>query len=111
MTAGERNKGVSFQKRGADGQGRAGKGAFAEQFQRRAKVLYPVGGETVMQQRLQGKAPAILTVPEDEGTRTIATSWRAELLEWPNHLFEVKSVAPGREPRTIDLTCEALALG
>lgn len=97
---------VEFQTQTTDARGRP-LGVWETQFERRAEVIYVRGGEGVMQGRLQGKTPAILTVQDDADTRTLTTAWRAKLTDWPRHEFNIRGIAPAKTPRQIDLTCEA----
>lgn len=52
-----------------------------------AHVLYLRGSEAVMQARMQSKNPAIITVRDTPGSRTITSEWRAEI---EGKTFEIK---------------------
>ncbi|MCM5691431.1 phage head closure protein [Sinorhizobium meliloti] len=59
-----------------DGYGNEIAGPFETQATVHAKFHFLRGGEEVMQGRLAGKQPAIVTVRSSVATRTLTTSWR-----------------------------------
>lgn len=50
---------------------------WAEQFQRRAQVIYSRGNESVEAARLAGRSIYKVKLRNDSGTRSITTDWRA----------------------------------
>lgn len=100
---------ASFQKRALDADERP-LGPFAEQFTRLADVAFTglrAGGETVLQGRLQGRAPATMTVRDDRDTRLIDASWRAVIAAGPMAgTYNVRGKAPTHRAGWIVLTVD-----
>jgi len=95
MPAGKIRFRVAFDKRVAatdDGYG-AKPGDWVEQFQRSCGIQYLKGGEQVIEQRMAGVVPAILTVRTDSKTRLIDNSWRARDLA-SGATFNIKAIPP-----------------
>lgn len=83
----------SFQSRDPDANGDP-LGPFAPRFTVSARTIYLRGSEPVMQQRLQGQQPIVLTIREEPRTRQITNAWRAvDVLT--GYAYNVTSVSPG----------------
>ncbi len=77
-TAAELRHKIDLQVRaiGDDGYGNPTVGEWETQATVHAKFHYLRGGEEVMQGRLAGKQPAIITVRQNAATRALTTDWR-----------------------------------
>lgn len=71
-------------------------GAFAESFQRSARIVTKFGGEQVFAARQTGVQPVTITVRADPQTKTIKPNWRAVVVSgeaWPvGTVFDLQSV-------------------
>lgn len=83
----------SFQSREPDANGDP-LGPFATRFTLSTKVIHLRGTEAVMQQRLQGQQPVVLTIREAASTRQITNGWRA-VDAVTGYAYGITSVAPG----------------
>ena len=92
----------TFQQRGADGNGDR-RGAWAAGFTRWVEVTYLRGGEAVMQERLTGLQPVILTVRSDVLTRTISNGFRAFDESAAGRVANVTAAAASKTPGYIDI--------
>lgn len=77
--AGDMRERVRFEARATTGDeyGNPTAGAFVAQFTRAAKFKPLVGGEEVMQDRLGGIQPVVISVRHDSSTVRITPEWRA----------------------------------
>lgn len=77
-TAGELRHKIDLQVRSLvdDGYGNQIAGPYETQATARAKFHFLRGGEEVMQGRLAGKQPAIITIKQNAATRALTTEWR-----------------------------------
>ena len=81
-------------------------GDWAEQFQRSCGIQYLRGGEQVIEQRMAGVVPAILTVRTDSQTRLIDNSWRARDIA-SGATFNIKAIPPDDgKPLYTDFLCD-----
>lgn len=108
MPAGKLRFRVAFDKRDAasdDGYG-SKPGGWTEQFQRSCGIQYLRGGEQVIEQRMAGVVPAVLTVRVDTKTRLIDNSWRVRELA-SGATFNVRGIPPSDgKPLYLDLLCD-----
>lgn len=69
-----------------------------------AHVLYLRGSEAVMQARMQSKNPAIITVRDTPGSRTITSEWRAEIA---GKTYEIREdPRPSQDRRLLEMLAE-----
>lgn len=101
--AGKRRERLAFQQRGLDANGDR-LGDWEPGFSRWGRVLSRTLGEGVLQQRLQGRQPAELTVLADSGTRQITTAWR---MVWNGTPYNIRAVAPDETRAEIYILAEA----
>ncbi len=73
--AGQLRDRVSFQQRSLDVNGDR-RGAWVEEFTRPARIVALRGTEVVLQQRLAGVQPSVVTVRADAATRGVTNAWR-----------------------------------
>lgn len=97
---------VTFQQRAPDDNGDP-LGDWEDGFTRWAQVQYLRGGEGVIQGRLQGRDPAVITVRDEAATREITTAWRAVTQTGPQMTFNLRSWTPAKERGFIDILAEA----
>lgn len=112
MPAGKLRFTVAFDKRATaadDGKGLK-PGDWVEQFRRSCGIQYLRGGERVIEQRMAGVVPAVLTVRCDTDTRLINNSWRARELA-SGVAFNIRAIQPP-DPKllTIDILCDTGAV-
>jgi head-tail adaptor len=82
--AGEFDRRVTLQRRGADANGDR-TGAWGAVATRDARIVYLKGGEAVQGQRLEGEQPAVIYVRKDADTVLVDNAWRA---------FDARAAAP-----------------
>lgn len=107
MLAGQLRERFSFQKRvslAGDGYGNF-EGAWQAQFEVSGRRQMLRGGETVMQARLGGKQPSIISVRNSSQARTITTDWRAVDTR-SGDVWNIRSISPEEKRDGIDLLCE-----
>lgn len=106
--AGGRFQEFQFQKRlnSSDGYGNTLSSAWTTQFSERVEVLYLRGGEQVMASRLEGRQPAVMTVPTSANARSVTTDWRLVNKDDPTDIWNVRSISPAQNRRDIDMLCE-----
>jgi head-tail adaptor len=75
-TPGEMTRRVTFQAHGPDANGDP-LGAWADVVTRWAKITPNIGGEGVMDQRIEGTQPVVIYVRRDAETKAIDNSYRA----------------------------------
>ena len=97
---------ITFQRRALDVNGDR-LGAWEDDFTVAAQITWLRGSQPVMEQRLQGVQPAVLTVRSETRTRALVTPWRAVNARRIGQVFEIKSVAPARDAGFLDLLAEA----
>lgn len=107
MPAGKLRFQVAFDKRAAAADGGYGSkpGDWVEQFRRSCGIQYLRGGEQVIEQRMAGVVPAVLTVRVDSQTRLIDNSWRARDLA-SGASYNLRAVPPDDgKPLYMDFLC------
>lgn len=107
MAASEYRERIQFEQRGLDANNdRLGDFEPApDKWQVRARFIWLKGGESVMQSRLTGVAPAVVRVRTSEAMREITTAFRI-VDRKTGMTFNIRSVMPVRETRVIDFTCD-----
>lgn len=104
--AGDLRDRVLFQFRSPDPNGDA-LGAWADGFTVWAQIIWLRGNlrgsEAVMQQRLEGKQPVIITVRDSSQARQIDPSWRVVNARNDLQVFNITSAAPAKERGFIDI--------
>lgn len=99
---------VLFQRRSVDANGDR-LGDWEDGFERWGEVAYMAlrhGGEIVLQGRLQGTAPASISVRDDSETRDITSAWRARAVSGYPATFNIRSIAPSQRVGWLHMTCE-----
>lgn len=89
----------------SDGQGGTEDGWVEDTYVCRAHFLYLRGGEAVLQGRLAGKQPVVVTIWSSAGSRAIAPSWRMRDRR-RNYQYNVRSIVPTDDRLYLELTCE-----
>ncbi|WP_303698774.1 head-tail adaptor protein [Brevundimonas naejangsanensis] len=89
----------AFQQRG----GSAGRAEWDAGFTRWTEVTWLRGSEAVMQDRLTGVQPVILTVKEDGETRSITAGFRAVDLRNGANAANVTGVSPAKKRGFLDI--------
>lgn len=100
--AGDLNQRWRFQPRGEDANGDR-TGGWEEGFTVWAQVVWLRGTEAVMQDRLSGMQPVIITVRASLATRGITPGFRAVDARNAKNVANVTAVAPAREAGFIDI--------
>jgi head-tail adaptor len=102
---GKRRDRVTFQQRSLDANGdRLGAWDSANGFTRWARVKPKVGGEGVLQARLQGQHIVEISVLNDSSTDDIATAWRAV---WKSVNYNIRNVLPSEDRSEFLILAEA----
>lgn len=83
--------------------GPARRGEWEVGFTRWTEVVWLRGSETVMQDRLTGVQPVILTVKEDIETRSITAGFRAVDLRNGANTANVTAVSPAKKRGFLDI--------
>lgn len=100
MTTGMLRERMRFQRRGSgdDGFGNtiAGAGAFETDFTVWAHLRPLRGSETVLQSRLQGRQPYVVTVRQSSETRAVDPTWQIVDANDDTRVFSVN--APSTDP-------------
>lgn len=109
MAAGKLRERLHFQKRAEtdDGYGNPVSGDFATQFTRAARVRSLRGSEPIINQRLQGVQPVVVTVRTDSSTKTIDAAWRAVDSRDATKVYNIRAVTPDEKGAYIDFLAEA----
>jgi SPP1 family predicted phage head-tail adaptor len=81
-------------------------GEWVEQFTVWAKKVMLRGGENVMASRLQGRAPAVLTIRYSIQASAISTDWRCTDTR-TSEVFNIRQATVSPKRDFIDLLCEA----
>lgn len=68
-----------------------------------ADVLYLRGTEAVMQDRLTGLQPVVITVRDSSLSRKITNAWRALDSRSPDRIANITSVGPSRRRGFLDI--------
>lgn len=103
--AGKMRERVTFQQRGLDANGDR-LGDWEAGFDAAADMTWLRGTEAVMQARLQGRQPVVITVYEEDRTRAVTNAWRAVDARDTTRVFDIKSVAPARRRGFLDILAE-----
>lgn len=92
--AGQLRERVTFQRRTAskDGYGNSVAG-WQDQFTTAAELRPRLGGEAVLQERLAGRQPYLLTVRHFSQTAMVTPEWRAVDARNTNRVFNIRSVS------------------
>lgn len=96
----------TFQKRGPDANGDP-LGDWADQFTISAGTIYLKGSEPVMEQRLQGVQPVVLTVRDETRTRLITTAWRAVNARDTSLKYDIKGNSPAKDTGFRDVLAQS----
>lgn len=83
---------------------------WVESCRCQAAIRWLRGGETVMQGRLAGRQPAVVTVDRSPATRAIGTDWRMRLIEGGQageQVFAIRAIVPSDDWAEVELTCES----
>jgi hypothetical protein len=103
-TAADLRERFRFERRAVDGNGDRLGAWGADAFERSAAPKWLNGGEGVLQQRLAGTQPVILTVRYDSKTRAVDGTWRAvDVRNSPEVRYEIRSKHPAPDPRFIEI--------
>ncbi len=106
MRAGLLTERFEFQEREQAGDGYGNEqGAWRPQFERSVGRLMLRGGEQVMASRLEGRAPAVITIRACSQTRRITTDWRARDVR-SEDIWNIRSISPSEKRDYIDLLVE-----
>lgn len=97
---------VSFQQRGLDANGDR-LGDWEDGLERKASIRFLRGGEGVLEGRLAGRMPAVISIRDDSDTREITSAWRARTLTGIAYTFDIKSITPAKERGYLDILSEA----
>lgn len=103
--AGELREQIAFQRRSNDANGDP-LGDWVGVFVRSTKVMNLRGGEAVMQQRIQGKQPAILVVRACPETRALDNSFRA-VNERTGQVYELSAASEATDQRWMEVLAVA----
>lgn len=103
--AGQLKDSVTLQQRAADENGDRLSDTWGDDIVRNARIVYLRRGETVLEARLQGVQPAVITVYRDANVDQVTNGWRAVSRE--GRVFDIKSVAPQENGVFVDFTAEA----
>lgn len=91
---------VRFQRRAADANGDR-LGAWKDVQTVWAQITYLRGGEGVLQERLAGNQPVVISIRDSSFARDIDNSWRAV---GPEGAYDIASNAPSRTRGFRDIT-------
>jgi len=82
---------------------------YSEQFRRECAMMYLRGGETVQAARLDGRQPAVVTVPIDSDTELVTpTRWRLRDIRTGKE-FNIQAIVPTDDMQDLELTCISFA--
>ena len=87
-----------------DGQGGVNEG-WTETHVCRANFRYLRGSETVLQSRLSGKQPVVVTIRECAAARAIGTGWRMRDTRRGDE-YNIRSIVPSDNRLYLELMCE-----
>jgi head-tail adaptor len=104
MQAGALKDRIRFERRGVDDNGdRLGDWNPDEAVTRWARLIFLQGGEGVLQQRLAGQQPVVITIREDGETKLIDNTWRG-VDTLTGKTFDIREAHPAKGERAaIDL--------
>lgn len=104
--AGDLRERFAFDKRilSSDGAGNQ-QGVWEEQFILSVQRGFLRGGESVQAARLEGRAPALLTIWSSGLSRSITTDWRCRDTR-SDDVFNIRAVTPRQTNDFIDLLVE-----
>lgn len=103
--AGQLKDRISFSQRAPDANG-VRLGEWGAPLTVWAQLTWLRGGEGVLDQRLAGRQPVVITIREFAAVRSIDNSWRAVNARNLTQVFDIKSAAPSREAGFIDILAE-----
>lgn len=106
MRAGELRERFEFQERERvkDGYGNE-EGAWRPRFERAGRRQMLRGGEQVMASRLEGRAPAVITVRACSQTRRATTDWRLRDVR-SEELWNIRSISMSEKRDYLDILVE-----
>lgn len=78
---------------------------WAERWRCPAHVRYLRGGERVMQGRLSGVQPVVLTIRACRAAEAIGRDWRARDVR-RGTIYNIRSIVPSDDRAMLELTCE-----
>lgn len=106
MRAGQLRERFEFQERERveDGYGNE-QGPWRARFERAGRRQMLRGGEQVMASRLEGRAPAVITVRACSQTRTVTTDWRLRDVR-NEDLWNIRSISPSEKRDYLDILVE-----
>lgn len=96
---------ISFSQREVDASG-VRQGDWGQPLTVWAQLTWLRGGEAVLDQRLAGRQPVVITIREFAAVRSIDNSWRAVNAHNLAQVFDIKSAAPSREAGFLDILAE-----
>lgn len=102
LGAGDLKERWTFQQRAEDGNGDR-RGKWEEGFTVWTAVTWLIGTEAVMQDRLTGVQPVVLSVRASSMTRQITPAWRALDSRQAGREANITGVVPSRTPGFIDI--------
>lgn len=108
MQSGSLNDRFTFQKRTTttgDGYGNFQAG-WETQFTVWTKRIFLRGGETVIAERLQGRAPSVLTIRASSQAAQITTDWRAVNANDATEIYNIRSISKSEDRSYLDILCE-----
>lgn len=92
----------TFQQRAADANGDR-RGPWEDGFSVSAKVTWLIGSEAVMQDRLTGRQPVVLTIRESSVSRQITPGWRAFDARRAGREANITAVSPSKTRGFLDV--------
>lgn len=81
-------------------------GDWTDDFARWCSIAWLRGGEGVLEGRLAGNAPAVITVRDDAETRQVTGAWRARTESGIVATFNIKSITPAKEKGFLDILAQ-----
>lgn len=109
MSAGKLRERVTFEERGLDDNGDR-LGEWLPVTTVWARIMTLKGSEPVLQQRLQGVQPVVITVRSSPVLREATTAWRA-VHERTGQPFNIRAVTPDEKRAFIDFLADDNGLG
>ena len=78
---------------------------WAERWTCAAHVRYLRGGERVMQGRLSGVQPVVITIRASHASEAIGRDWRARDVR-RGTIYNIRSIVPSDDRAMLEMTCE-----
>lgn len=103
--AGDLRDVLEFSQRALDSEGER-TGEWGDSFRQAAMVQFLRGSEAVMEQRLQGNQPVVITVRDCQSARALTSAWRAVDVR-RGTVYDLKGAAPAKERGFVDITAVA----